>query len=519
MQKTKIKRIFVGCLAIGLLIGGYFVLQPVVGDWIKTAEGETTAPAKTPTVTVAKPLTMMIVEWDEYIGRMEAVESVDIRSRVSGYLEGYFFEEGDVVKAGDRLFQIDPRPFQAVLSEAKGALAEAESAVVEARALEAQSQAQREQVAAQVDLAAIRLKRNRRLIKQSAVSQDEYDAAKSALRQANADLAASEAVIASAKARTITAQATVRSATATLQTAELNLSFTNIHAPISGRIGRRLATNGNLIAGGTTGGADSSTLLTTIVSVSPIHCYFDANERDLLKYVRLDRSGERDSSRKVKNPVYLSLVDEDGFSHRGHMDFVDNRIDTRTGTIRGRAIFPNPDKVLAPGMFAELRLPGSGRYEATLIPDSAVGLDQSDQYLLVVGDDNKVERRTVKLGSMVHGLRIVVSGLEPDERIVTRGLQRARQGSEVVPEEETITATVGEGLPDEYTPIPEEKWLTPKPESDSIDTNIDSPQTSTGQDSAVPSPKETGGSTLRKPTSTTALRKPSVQTSSRGDAQ
>jgi len=258
MQKTKIKRIFVGCLAIGLLIGGYFVLQPVVGDWIKTAEGETTAPAKTPTVTVAKPLTMMIVEWDEYIGRMEAVESVDIRSRVSGYLEGYFFEEGDVVKAGDRLFQIDPRPFQAVLSEAKGALAEAESAVVEARALEAQSQAQREQVAAQVDLAAIRLKRNRRLIKQSAVSQDEYDAAKSALRQANADLAASEAVIASAKARTITAQATVRSATATLQTAELNLSFTNIHAPISGRIGRRLATNGNLIAGGTTGGADSS---------------------------------------------------------------------------------------------------------------------------------------------------------------------------------------------------------------------------------------------------------------------
>ena len=216
---------------------------------------------------------------------------------------------------------------------------------------------------------------------------------------------------------------------------------------------------GNVIDGGTIG----ATILTTIVSVDPIHCYFEANERELLKYVRLDLSGDRESSRTVKNPVFLSLIDEDGFPHKGHMDFVDNRIDSNTGTIRGRAIFPNPDKVLSSGMFAELRLPGSGRYDATLIPDSAIGRDQSEQYLLVLGEDNKIERRSVKLGPIAHGLRVVRSGLEPNERFVTRGLQKARPGDEVNPEMETIEAAQDEGLPDNYTPIPREEWLTPKP--------------------------------------------------------
>ena len=464
MLKTTPTRIVAAIAAVGLLVGGYFVL-PKVGQWTKPAKVKPAQQAKTASVTVARPVVMPIVEWDEYIGRMEAVESVDIRARVSGYLDAHFFNEGDIVKEGDRLFLIDPRPFQAALAEASAGLSEAKAGSVEAQASEFQSKAQRKQVESRVELATVRYRRLSKLMKGRSISEDEFDVAKSEMEQATADLAAADAAIDSAAAHSAAAEAAVASAEAVVQTAELNLSFTDIRAPIGGRISRRFSTKGNLIAGGT----DGSTLLTTIVSVDPIHCYFEANERELLKYVRLDLSGERESSRTVKNPVFLSLVDEDGFPHEGHMDFVDNRVDANTGTIRGRAIFPNPDKILASGMFAELRLPGSGRYEATLIPDSAIGRDQSDQYLLVVGDDNKVERRNVMLGPLVHGLRVVRSGLKPDEQIVTRGLQRVRAGDEVVPETETIEVIADEGLPDDYTPIPKEKWLTPKPSNASAE--------------------------------------------------
>ena len=458
MPKSTGKRIATAVLIVGLLVGGYFAF-PMFSQSSESADGKTPQQPKVQKVTVAKPVVMPIVEWDEYIGRMEAVESVDIRARVSGYLDAHFFEEGDVVEAGDRLFKIDPRPFEAALAEAKAGLSQAKAGSVEAKAAEFQSKAERKQVEARVDLASVRLRRMNRLVGGGSVSDDEFDVAKSEKQQSAADLSAADAAISSAAARILAAEAAVASAEAAVQTAELNLSFTDIRAPISGRISRRYATKGNVIDGGTIG----ATILTTIVSVDPIHCYFEANERELLKYVRLDLSGDRESSRTVKNPVFLSLIDEDGFPHQGHMDFVDNRIDAKTGTIRGRAIFPNPDKVFASGMFAELRLPGSGRYEATLIPDSAIGRDQSDQYLLVVGDDNKIERRNVKLGPIAHGLRVVRSGLKPEESFVTRGLQKARPGAEVDPEMETIEAVEDEGLPDDYTPIPKEQWLTPKP--------------------------------------------------------
>ena len=463
MSKPNVKRVVAGLIGVALLVAIFFAVRPLLGGGTDAA-GKSGKPKKGPVkVTVATPLVKKIVEWDSYIGRMEAVESVDIRARVSGYLDAHFFKEGDVVKAGDPLFKIDPRPYQAVLSETTAAVAAARAAVSEAKALETQGMAKRLQVKSQLDLTSSRLDRYRKLIDQRAVSQDEFDTLASEQRQAAADLAAADAEIASARAHTTAASAAVNSAIAAKQTAELNLAFTEVTAPISGRISQLYATKGNLIAGGTTGGTEGATMLTTIVSIDPIHCYFNANEREALKYTRLDRSGARESSRNVKNPVYLSLVDEEGFPHLGHMDFVDNRIDDQTGTIRGRAIFPNDDRVLAPGMFAEIRLPGSGVYEAILIPDAAVGLDQSEQYLLVVDADNKVQRRSIELGPIVHGLRVVRKGLKPNERIVTRGVQKARDGAEVIPTEEKIVALEDDGLPDNYRPIPKEEWLSPKP--------------------------------------------------------
>ena len=460
MSKTTSKRIVAVIVVIGLLVAGYFA-WPMIGQSTNSADANAkdAKKQKVAKVTVAKPVVMPIVEWDEYIGRMAAVESVDIRARVSGYLDAHYFEEGDTVKSGDRLFLIDPRPFEAALAEARAKLSQSSAEREEAKAAEYQSQAQRKQVEARVDLATIRERRLGKLSRGNSISEDEYDIAKSELQQASADLQAADAAIASAAAHSLAAEASVVSAQAIVETAQLNLSFTDIRAPISGRISRRYATKGNLITGGTEG----ATLLTSIVSVDPIHCYFEANERELLKYVRLDLSGTRESSRTVKNPVFMSLVDEEGFPHQGHMDFVDNQIDSGTGTIRGRAIFPNPDKILSAGMFAELRLPGSGRYEAILIPDSAIGRDQSEQFLLVVGADNKVKRRSVKLGPIAHGLRVVRSGLKADEQIVTRGLQKARPGDQVDPETETIEVAKDEGLPDDYTPIPKDQWLTPKP--------------------------------------------------------
>ena len=477
MSKLSSKHTLAAIAVIGLLVGGYFA-WPMVSQWSKSANADSKnpRPVKAAKVTVATPVVMPIVEWDEYIGRMAAVESVDIRARVSGYLDAHYFEEGDVVNAGDRLFLVDPRPFQAALAEAKAGLSQAKAESEEAKAAEFQSQAQRKQVEARVRLAEVRVRRLGKLAKSNSISEDEYDVAKSEMQQASADLQAADAAIASAAAHSLAAVSSITSAEAVVRTAELNLSFTDIRAPIGGRISRRYSTKGNLITGGT----DGATLLTSIVSVDPIHCYFEANERELLKYVRLDLSGTRESSRTVKNPVFMSLIDEDGFPHQGHMDFVDNQIDSGTGTIRGRAIFPNPDKILSAGMFAELRLPGSGRYEAILIPDSAIGRDQSEQFLLVVGDDNKVERRSVKLGPIAHGLRVVRSGLKPKERIITRGLQKARPGDEVTPETEIIEAAKDEGLPDNYTPIPKDQWLTPKPmaEPDTAPTDKPTPELS-----------------------------------------
>jgi RND family efflux transporter MFP subunit len=346
-----------------------------------------------PKVTVAKPIEREIVEWDEYTARLEAVDYVEVRARVGGYLNEVRFQEGATVAAGQVLFVIDPRPYEATLKRA-----EADVALAKAR----------------LELARKRHERSGSLVRARAMSQEEADTRAAEAHQA---------------------EAAVQAAVAAVEAARLNVEFTQVKAPITGRVSRKHITEGNLVNGGS--GA-AGTLLTTIVSLDPIHAYFDADERMYLKYVRLAQSGERPSSRDVRNPVRVALSDEDSFTHEGWMDFVDNRLDPSTGTIVGRAVIPNPDLLLSPGLFVRLRLPGSGSYRALLLPDEAVGIDQSERFVWVVDDQNHAQHRKVRTGPLHDGLRIVREGLEAGDRVVISGVQRLGSGVEVAAVEKPL---------------------------------------------------------------------------------
>jgi len=345
------------------------------------------APPPPPEVSVAEVVSREITEWDEYTGHLEAKDTVEIRPQVSGVLQRIAFIEGKEVKKGDLLFQIDPRPFQAELDRA---LAEAERARTAA------------------DLAAAELARAEQLSSSNVISKELYEQRRAASRSA---------------------AAAVRGAEAAQETARLNMAYTRIVSPIAGRIGRAEVTPGNLVNG--EGG--SATLLATVVSMQPMYAYFEAAEQDYLKYMDLARSGERPLSRDVKNPVFMSVGNESDFSHQGYMDFVDNRVRTGTGTLQGRAVFPNPDRHLTPGMFVRVRLIGSGKYQGLLINDRAIATDQDRRYVLVVGADNKIEYRALTTGPVVDGLRVVREGLKGGERIVVNGLQRVRPGMQITP--------------------------------------------------------------------------------------
>lgn len=412
-----------------------------------------------PTVTVAQPVCKQIVEWDAYTGRLEAIDFVEVRARVSGYLKSIHFDEGQIVNAGDLLFVIDPRPFVAELNGANAALTQAESQLKQAHAGLESAKAQQHQSQAQLQLADARMRRARSLKEQNAVALEELDQREAEFLQAEADIEASIAGISSAEATIATAAAAIESAKAGVEAARLNLDYTRILAPVTGRISRQYVTEGNLVSGGTA----TSTLLTTITSVDPIYCTFDANEQDVLKYTRLALAGKRESSRVAKNPVFLGLVDEAGFPHEGHMDFVDNRFDSSTASMRARCIFRNNDQVLLPGMFARIRIPGSAAYEGVLIPDSAIGTDQSSQYVYVVVD-NVIQRRTVIPGPMIDGLRVVRSGLIGDESVVIEGLLQVRPDMTVQTKDGSIDM-VEDGLPDNYEPLPAEKWILPEADS------------------------------------------------------
>ncbi len=428
--------------------------------------GQSAGDPPPPEVTVVRPLQTEIVVWDKYTGRMAAVQSVEVRARVSGHLESIHFAEGEDVARGDVLFVIDPRPFQASLQSAEAQLNRTRAEVKASESLLRQAEAEKAQADAALQLARQREGRASKLLEQNAISDEEYDQRASERSQANADVEAAVASIEAARANIETARAAVVVAEAAVDSAKLELEYCEIRSPIAGRIGNRLITVGNLI----NGGSSQASLLTTIVSLDPIHAYFDANEREVLNYMRMVSAGQRENSRSgdVRNPVFMKLADENGYPHRGHIDFVDNRIDPNTGTMRARAIFPNPDRLLTPGMFAEVRLPGDLRGEAILIPDAAVGSDQSETFVYVVDESDEVQRSRVELGSMHQGLRIVREGLAADQRLVVSGLQMIRQGMKVrVREGEEIEREESGDLPNEVEPVPRSEWL-------SVDLNRDS---------------------------------------------
>ncbi|ATR83174.1 efflux transporter periplasmic adaptor subunit [Pseudomonas sp. HLS-6] len=335
-----------------------------------------------PTVSVAKVLEQPVNEWDEFTGRLEAPETVEVRPRVSGQIDQVAFTEGAQVKKGDLLFQIDPRPFQA-----------------EVRRLEAQLQ----QARATATRSANEAERGERLRSSNAISAELAESRTSAAAEARAGVAAIQAQ---------------------LDLARLNLSFTRVTAPISGRVSRAQYTAGNIVS------ADV-TPLTSVVSTDKVYAYFDADERVYLKYSQLARDGQRGQS----TPVYLGLSNEQGNPHLGQMNFVDNQVNPKTGTIRGRAVFDNRDGQFTPGLYARLKLVGSATYSAVLINDEAVGTDLGKKFVLVMDKDNKADYRAVELGPKLEGLRIVRSGLNKDERIVVKGLQRVRPGSPVTPQD------------------------------------------------------------------------------------
>ncbi|VXC22076.1 Efflux transporter periplasmic adaptor subunit [Pseudomonas sp. 8AS] len=334
-------------------------------------------------VSVAEVIQQPINEWDEFTARLEAPESVEVRPRVSGYIDRVAFDEGSLVKKGDLLFQIDPRPFQA-----------------EVKRLQAEVQ----QARANQTRTANEARRGDRLRQSNAISAELADARSSAAAAAQANVAASQAE---------------------LENAQLNLSFTRVTAPIDGRVSRAEITEGNLVGAG-------QSLLTTVVSTDKVYAYFDADERVFLKYLELARQAGSDA--RGASPVYLGLSSEAGHPHQGQLDFLDNQVNPKTGTIRGRAVFDNRDGRFTPGLYARLKLVGSGTYAAALIKDEAVGTDLGKKFVLVLDKDNAVQYRAIELGPKLEGLRIVRQGLAKGEKIVVNGLQRVMPGSTVDPQ-------------------------------------------------------------------------------------
>jgi multidrug efflux system membrane fusion protein len=347
-----------------------------------------------PPVTVGHPLQKTITEWDEYTGRFTAVESVEVRARVSGFIDSVHFKEGQIVKRGDALFVIDPRPYRLAVEQAKADVDRAQ---------------------ARLEIAALDVQRATPLVRNQTLTEREFDTRRSTERDAAAQVASAQAAV---------------------KQAELNLEWTEVRAPIDGRISDKRVDAGNLVTGGPTG----ATLLTVIVSIDPIHFVFDGSEADFLHYSRLAAAGGRRSSRDVENPVSVRLADETEYKHEGRMNFVDNVLNPKTGTIRGRAVFDNKDGFLIPGFFGRLRLFG-GEHEALLVPDGAVASDQSSKIVFTVAEDGTVGTKLIELGPMVDGLRVIRSGLAPTDRIVIDGLQRARPGQKVTAQDGKIEAS------------------------------------------------------------------------------
>jgi RND family efflux transporter MFP subunit len=340
-----------------------------------------------PAVTVATPVQRTVVDQDEYVGRFVAVNSVEVRSRLSGYLSDIHFHDGQMVKEGDLLFIVDRRPFEIALEQMRANLAQA-------RANLAFTEAD--------------LSRGQSLLTNKTITEQAYDQRTQAKAVATAAVAAQEAMV---------------------HSAELDLDqYSQIRSPIDGRIGDRRVAVGNLVTGGTGGG---NTLLATVVSVDPIRFEFTFDEQSYLRYVRYASASKDVAALNGNVPVTLELIDENDFKHTGKIDFVDNAINTSTGTIRGRAVFDNHDGIFTPGMFGRIRVPGSPPYTALLVPDSAIGSEQIRKYVLVVDDTGTVRQKYVTLGQIDGGLRVIKDGVAATDRVIVNGLMRARAGIKV----------------------------------------------------------------------------------------
>jgi RND family efflux transporter MFP subunit len=351
--------------------------------------GSTPASPSPPKVTVAKPVQRSLVDYDEYVGRFVAIDSIEIRARVSGYLDQVHFTDGQIVKQGDLLFTIDRRPFQTSLDQAKANLAQAR---------------------ANLAFADADLQRAQQLVGNKTITEQTFEQRTQAKRVAEAAVAAQEAAV---------------------RQAGLDLEFTELRAPVTGRVGDRRVSPGNLVTGGAGG---NTSMLATIVSIDPIRFEFTFDEASYLRYERLADGGKDVTGRSGSASVALKLIDEDDFAHPGHMDFVDNVIDRASGTIRGRAVFSNSNGLFVPGMFGRVRLPGSPTYIALLVPDVAIGSEQVRKFVLVVDGDNVVRQKYVKLGQAVDQLRVIKDGLKADDLVIVNGLMRARAGQKVTPE-------------------------------------------------------------------------------------
>lgn len=354
-----------------------------------------------PQVTVSRPVQRTISNYDEYVGRFVAVDNVEVRARVSGYLEKIHFKDGQLVMAGDTLFTIDRRPFEAALEQAKAALAQAEA-----------NQA----------FAESNLKRGNELVRGTTITQQTFDERVQAKRVADASVSAQRAAV---------------------KQAELDFDFTELKAPVSGRIGDRRVSVGNLVTGGTSG---NTTLLANIVSLDPIRFEFTIDEAAYLHYLTAHAEPVADAATGNKSvPVSLKLIDEKTFSREGRIDFIDNVVDRSSGTIRLRAEFANKDRRLTPGMFGRVRVPTSAPATALLVPDTAIGTEQVRKFVYTVGSDNVASPKYVTLGPSVDGMRVITEGLTPDDVIVTNGLMRIRPGSKVTPQQATADVSANAG--------------------------------------------------------------------------
>jgi len=376
---------------------------------------QVTAPQEPPppTVTVSRPLQREVIRWDEYSGYLSSPKTVTVNARVSGLIEEAPFQEGAIVHAGDLLFKVDPRPFQADLDNKKAAVAQAK---------------------AMADRTNADYRRSVKLLDAKVVAQSDFDTTKASYEGAVASLDAAQAA---------------------LETSRLNLDWTAVRAPITGRISRINVTVGNLV----NGGSGQATALTTIVSIDPMYCYLNVPEGVALRYQELALVQKQSNVAGAKVPCFLQLESETTFHQQGVIDFVDNQVDVNTGTVQIRAVFANPTTLLTPGLFARVRIPSSGRYQALLIPDQAVNADQNERYLLIVGAGNVAQRRTIKLGALFGTLRSVTDGLKPGEWVIVAGMQSAMPGAKVTPHEAAISTQSLDELESMTTDSPTSKRL------------------------------------------------------------